>query len=579
MLRATMIMCLTLLLLTGVHALAQPKPKDHPKKVHVTPQGRLYMPHGADIYLRLALSPTDNAESYLLLNKASLDKGGAPQPFHYEGHGEHSVLHPRKNWNERSSKIPALTDVFLVNVDAVAPDTNASATEARHVVNNRRTIFGKPITLSLITSDEDSGVDQTYYSIDSQPFAPYSTGLSFSSDSNFTVSYYAVDNVGNAAKVVKNLYAIDLTPPTTTHSVARFVLNDILSPRAVIAIRSRDVKAGVAVVYHKIDGSKDTKHVLGNPLRVDKLKEGDHVLVYRATDRVGNAEAPTTYRFYLDRTPPKVNHTIQGYQHKGDRLYVSERTRFQMTATDNKAGVKETRYKLNGKKSVLYTSPFGLSKPKRDHTIVYFALDGVENRSGMTEIKVTLDVKPPQADLKFGGEHYLNRSIHYVTSATDIGLTVKDDLSGVQSYNFVLDRIGLVASTKTFRIDKEGAHDLVYFATDNVNNRSPDRSANIFVDNTPPEIFAHFSVASIGAPARSDGSGGAYPLKTLLYLAATDKHAGVRKITYKINQDQASKYERAIRLTEPGQYTVAVTSVDNVGNTSRRSIAFDIRAE
>ncbi|MCH8841700.1 MAG: hypothetical protein IID61_01875 [SAR324 cluster bacterium] len=578
MIRATMIMCLTLLLLTGVHALAQPK-QDHPKKVYVTPQGRLYLPHGADIYLRLALSPANNAESFLLLNKATLDKGGAPQPFHYEGHGEHSLLHPRKNWNEQSSKIPALTDVFLVNVDAIAPDTKASATEARHVVNNRRTIFGKPVTLSLVTSDADSGVDQTYYSIDSRPFAPYRSGLDFSIDSNFTVSFYAVDNVGNAAKVVKKLYAIDLTPPTTTHSIERYVLRDILSPRAVIDIQSRDVKAGVAVVYQKIDGSKDTKYVMGKPLKVDKLEEGDHVLVYHATDRVGNAESSTTYRFYLDRTPPKVVHAIQGDQHKGDRLYVSERTRFQMTATDNKAGVKETRYKLNGKKSVLYTSPFGLSKRKRDHTIVYFAFDGVENRSDMTEFKVTLDVKPPQADLKFGGEHYFNRSIHYVTSATDIGLTVKDDLSGVQSYNFVLDRIALAAMTQTFRIDKEGAHDLVYFATDNVNNRTPDHPAKIFVDNTAPEIFAHFSVASIGAPARADGSGGAYPLKTLLYLAATDLHAGVREITYKINKDKANKYEKAIRLTEPGQYTVAVTSVDNVGNTSRRSIKFDIRAE
>lgn len=573
------VLVLALLVSVGFQAFGQPTPLEHPKKLFIKNEGRIYIPHQTQIYLRFTLSPDDGAKSYLLLSKDALEKGGGPLPFQLEGHGEHSIYHPREHWSKRKKSIPRTTDVFLVNVDNRAPVTKLGLPDVLRVKRGRRIIFGGPVSISVSAVDGDSGLQETYASVDEQPYAPYGEPFSFNDDSFFSVNYYAVDNVGNASKARTRRFAIDLTPPESIHTVKRYMHGDVLSPKARVRFSSKDEKAGVKTIFYKMDAGENTVYNRKRPVRVNKLDDGQHTLSYYAIDRVGNEETAKIYNFYLDRTPPEASHAIEGDQYQGQRLYVSARTRFALTATDNRAGVKSIRYRLNKRKRQDYSKPFGLPKGRVKYRVSYFAVDNVANVGKTTAFNVVLDEKPPKAKLKFEGEHFFSRKIHWVNSSTMIGWKVTDNLSGVQSYTFLLDGVAKPSNDEPFTIEKEGQHDLQFFATDNVNNKSPDKSTAIFVDMTPPEIFVHFSVKSIDGKVTATDSGGSYPRKSYLYLAATDVHAGVRSIEYKLDDRKTRNYRAPLRLRKTGERTITVTSVDNVGNVSTRTVTFTVTPE
>ena len=66
----------------------------------------------------------------------------------------------------------------------------------------------------------------------------------------------------------------------------------------------------------------------------------------------------------------------------------------------------------------------------------------------------------------------------------------------------------------------EGRRLVRYWSTDQVNNRELDRALVLITDNTPPQIFANFSLAKT-ATASADGLP-VYRRLTSLFLGATD---------------------------------------------------------
>lgn len=562
----------------GFQAFGAPTPAEHPKKLFIK-DSRIFLPHPSQVYLRLTLTPEDNAPTYLLLSKSALEKGGEALPFNFEGHGDHTVLHPRTARAEKRKMGAKSTDVFPIMVDAKAPVIKLSFSDVRKVVRAKRTIFGKPVSITVSAEDGDSGLEALFASADENPFAPYNAPLSFDQDSFFSVNYYAVDNVGNASKPRARLFAIDLTPPETTHTARGLMSGDVLSPKARVGFSSKDEKAGVASISYKLDSGENTVYNRKKPVLVNKLDDGEHSLTYFAVDRVGNEEEPKVYKFYLDRIPPEVSHTIEGDQYQAKQLYVSGRSRISMTATDNRAGVLAIRYRLNKGKNRNYAEPFGLPKKGVNYNVAYHAVDKVQNTSKTTAFNVVLDIHPPAWKLKFEGEHYFSRKTHWVNSSTKIGAVVKDKLSGVKSYSYVLDQDNKLPTTEPFTIEKEGEHVLRILAMDNVNNETPERNTVIFVDMTPPEIFVHFSVKSIDGNVTTEEASGSFPRKSKLYLAATDIHAGVRKIDYKLDDGKTQLYRGPLRLTKTGNRTITVTSVDNVGNASSKTTSFTVTRE
>jgi hypothetical protein len=540
-----------------------------PGPIYVSPDGMIYVKHGQPIYLRLAVSPDKNAPSHLLNSDAGREEKTGPKPFYFEGHGEHTLLHPKDHKNIQKRRAE---HNFRVFDDSVSPTTIITITDAPRAITGKRIIYGKPVTLTLTSKDADAGLFGTFYSLDGLAEQNYLSPLDFTIEKDYDLKLYAVDNVGNRSKLETHYYALDFTPPKTSHDIIGPHVGDILSPKSSIRLKSYDEKAGVKIIRYRFKGKKEVyKKIL---LNMKGLEDGPHELVYAAEDRVENAEKNFTYSFYLDTIPPETRYFIIGDRYRKDKtLFVSGRTMVDLTATDNKAGVRRIRYYVGKDRSgTIFTEPFGFPKKNGKTAFSYAASDNVINISQKTTHEVTVDITAPKVKPVFDGEHYFSRKTHYIRKTTQVSFSIKDNLSGVKGMSYKVDQELPVSENKPFSIGISGLHHVTYSAVDNVNNEAGEENMRLFVDEIPPQIFHHFSVE----PNVPDEA--IYPPKMLLYLASTDELAGIRKITYSINGGKKKNYvSAALAFNKTGKYSVTVESVDNVGNIAMRTINFQVR--
>jgi len=548
------------------------QPNGQPGNIYVSPEGKLFVKSKTPIYLRLAVSPDENAGSYLLRNQASQDVGQAPGPFHFEGHGTHTIKHmadhrvPQKN---------ADNHVFYVHDDGKAPKSKISVTKAPWVYNGNVNIYGKPVSITLEFYDADSGVFAGLYGLNSDTFSRYAAPLSLETEGDYKLQYYALDNVSNQSKNRVRYYALDFTPPETQVKIVGGHLpqegEDILSPKSKIVLESHDKKAGVKQVRYRFKGKREIFDKQ-KPLTMDGLPDGSHKLIFAAEDRVQNQEANHTFSFYLDSIPPVAMDELVGDQYtKGKNQYVSGRTSVRLTATDNKAGVKHIRYYFNDKNSAIYSAPFNFPPKNGKAGYSYKAVDNVLNIGSLTTKEVIVDISAPKIDPRFIGEHYFSRQTHYVRLSTKIDLPTTDNLSGVKGVQYKIGETPSVFNPGPFSLSTEGEHVVGYQAVDNVNNETEEYTMKLFVDEKAPEIYHHFSVNPTD-PARQT-----YPLKSLLYLAATDIQAGIRNIFYSINGAQETPYKKPLSFKTKQSYSIKIRAIDNVGNVSTDKVEFEIQ--
>ena len=563
------IFCVGLVLFLPALLFAQAD-QEKPKPVYLSPDGKLFVKSNQPIYLRLSTSKADNSPSFLLRSDSSVKEADV-LPFEFEGDGRHTIRHMAYHRTPQKNK-----DNHLFNVydDGKAPKTKISVTKAPWVYNGNVNIYGKPVSITLTTTDKGSGVFASYFALNSEAFSSYTSAIVLDQEMDYTLKFYAVDNVGNESKSRMRLYSLDFTPPTTTHKIigghTMVGSEDVLSPRSKISLKSRDLKAGVKEIRYRF---KDKKGVYKKSLLTMKgLKDGVHSVVYAAEDRVENAEANVTFTFYLDSIPPVVSHDLLGDQYqKGKKTFVSGRTTVELTGTDNKAGLRRIRYFLPKAKAKTYNSPFGFPQRNGAYTYSFAASDNVLNVSKTIKNTVTIDVSAPKVRPKFSGEHYFSRKTHYVRLATEISLPTTDNLSGVQDVKYSVDGTSDISYTTPFLLSTEGEHSLSYSATDNVNNTSGEETIALFVDEKAPEIYTHFSVN----PTVPDQD--VYPLKSLLYPAATDKQSGIRDIFYSINGGAEIKFKNPLSFKRRMAYKVMIKAIDNVGNISTSEVEFSIK--
>ncbi len=542
---------------------------NQPGRIFFSPEGKLYVKSKTPIYLRLAISADDNAQSYILKNQASTDQ--STESFKFEGHGPHTIRHaadhriPQKNKDNH---------IFRVYDDGKSPRSKVSVTKAPWVYNGNVNIYGKPVKITLAFSDADSGVFGGYFSLNSDSFVRYAMPLTLDEEIDYKLQYYALDNVSNQSRLRTRLYSLDFTPPeTNTRIIGPHLakdMEDILSPKSKIALVSRDMKAGVKQIRYRFKGKRGIYKK--KALTMGDLKDGNHKLVYAAEDRVKNQESNLTFTFYLDSTPPVVMDNLVGDQYlKGKVQYVSGRTTVELTATDNKAGVRRIRYYINKKKSSIYAVPFNFPQKNGNASYSYKASDNVVNISRSVTKKVVVDISPPKVKPRFKGEYYFSRKTHYIRLSTEIDLPTTDNLSGVRGVMYKIDDTPVIISPGPFTLTSEGPHVLGYQAIDYVNNETEEKKINLYVDEKAPEIFHHFSVNA------TDASQQIYPPKSLLYLAATDKQAGVRNIYYSINDSDYIKYRKPLSFKKKRSYFIKIKAIDNVGNTSTSEVDFEIQ--
>ncbi|MCS7004308.1 MAG: hypothetical protein NZM38_03165 [Cytophagales bacterium] len=561
---------LTFLLLFNL--LIAQTPKEHPKGSYVDSLNRYYQQ--ADLPLYVYFSHTPDGPPIKVSPDDSPLKKNELRPIYLDGHGKHFIRH--------FDDLHQNTENYVVYADGIAPVSSISHLNAPVFVKGTTTYFGKGLRIRLQTKDEMSGVNQLYVSVTGEEYAPYKGEFDMQTEGEQNIQFYAVDNVGNAEKPKSSKFIVDLSAPKTYYNIVGIAQGYIISTSTKIYLTPTDSISGVARTYYKLNDEPEKLYTGGN-INFSYLPDGEHTLYWYSIDNVQNQEEMQSYKFYLDKTAPIMSADVLGDKFiVNDRVYFSGRTKLKLTAVDNKSGIKEVLYSIDGGEYQTYTEPFYLPNKAGLHVVRYYALDNMSNEGAGNRYSryeeyrhnvstVYVDLTGPTMGHLYNGPKFQKGDTIFINSLTKIRLIAEDPESGLQKITYSInDQQEETLYSEPFSIPQSGLYKIDYFGYDNVNNRNIDKFMFI-VDNDGPEIYHHFSIK----PNRQENGVDVFPAYTNLYLAATDWMVGCENIRYSINGGKEQIYNGIIFGFEKGkEYTIMVSAVDKLGNRTSKEIKF-----
>lgn len=526
--------------------------------------------HNLELPAFLSISASEEEEPTLLSLKDSPKQSNPMLPFYFKAHGK-QVLH--YYGNEQTKQVIA---DFVVYVDGKSPKTIANFKYAPRFVSSSKVFFGKGLAVQISASDDLSGVNETYVSMNFADFSPSEGDIPLFDEGEFTLQYLSSDNVGNLENPNKRVFTIDVTPPSTYHNVVGVAENNVISAKTKIYLTVEDNLSGVHKTYYQIDEGLKKLYTKGI-IPISQLEDGEHTITYYSVDNVLNVEEVKTYSFYLDKTSPIMTADVLGDRFiVNDKVYFSGRTKLKLTAVDNKSGVKEVLYSVDGAPYQKYEDPFYMPSKAGIHSIKYFALDNMVNQGvGDSKTKyeeythnssvVYVDLTGPTLTHSFIGPKFKRGNNVYISSATRIKLTAFDPESGLQKITYSLDGgQNEVLYTEAFGFDQDISGQIEFYAYDNVNNRNVG-NVRFLVDNTGPELFYKYSVQ-----ANKDEEGNdVYPSYLSLFIGASDSKTGSDQIFYSINEGAEKPYTGIISGFKKNEiYKIRLRALDKLGNES-----------
>ena len=547
---------------------------NHEKKIYKN-EGKVYVNKALPLYLSISSSPDGS-------NGEVLD-GKEPEysnPMYLDSEGYNTIRTPWKVDPETKKVVyPKEEIIFELYADSKSPVTKISYGGVK-LSDLEKKMALTATTITLSASDEISGTNSIYYSLDGASFQKYTGPIPVNEEKAYTLTYYAVDNVGNVEGKKNASLHVDNTAPITTMKIEGDLSENIVSARSSINLEANDNISGVSKIFYTIDDGRTYEY--SSPISISALSEGEHTITYFAVDAVDNNEEKKTYTFYLDKSPPRVIDEIIGNTFIANgKEYYSGRTKLKLVAMDNKAGVKEILYSINGGEFKLYEAPFYLTEAGNLNVEV-LATDKVNNRvrsqefSDKNNLLNYVDLSGPSLSYDIVGPSFTLKDTVYITKETTISLRGTDKDSGFKEIDYQVDDGTVETYSEPFKIENEGLHTVTYNGYDNLSNSSTE-SILCIVDNSGPVVYNRFSIDSNKSKMIDGESVDVYPPHVLLFLSSTDGHAGLDKISYQVNGGAMQPYRSLIEnFKKDTLYEINVLVVDKLGNENQQEIRFYI---
>lgn len=571
------IVLLGLFIFMGMGVLAQNRPK-HENKVYRAPNGRLYIQKSMPIYVRMATSPADNAETFLLQSEATKKYAN---PMYLDAEGYNTFRSPSQvDTITKKAVLPPQDIIFEIYADGDAP---ISALHFDHagLHNTKGKTYSKGATLVTLTAtDQLSGTENIYYAVDSADFKPYTAPIGLDSEKEYVIQYYAVDNVGNVELEKRMVVVTDFSKPNITYTIHGDYFENTLSGKAGIHLAAEDGHgSGIAKIIYKMDDGNERPYIA--PINNAYFEQGEHTLVFYAVDQVNNRSDDQVFEFYIDKTPPTVMQEITGKSFVANgREYSSGRSQLEITAIDNKAGIKEIFYSINNGPYKPYEKPVILANTSGTVRVKSYAADNVKNigynadrddRSG-GKLPSYVDLSGPAISHHLIGPTFTYHDSVYISSKTKIAMMITDKESGANHIEYTLNGGEPVTYAAAFTIAEEGVKNIQYTGFDNVDNTTPGKM-QVTIDNTGPEIFFHYSTPMLSVENNTES----YPAFVTLFVSATDQLTGFDHMTYVLNNQPAKAFTGLIPSFQKGNNKLVVKAFDKLGNPSEKIIEFICR--
>ncbi|MCX5309582.1 glycosyl hydrolase [Streptomyces sp. NBC_00154] len=188
--------------------------------------------------------------------------------------------------------------------DTTPPDTSATVSGTKDSAGN----YVSSATVTVTASDADSGVAGIEYALDGASYSNYTAPVAVNSVGRHTLTYRATDKAGNTSPTKSVDFTVvaappeDRTPPQVSASVSG-TKNDSgdYVGSATVTVTASDTGSGVAGIEYSLDGGPYLQY--SAPVVIDRA--GNHILLYRATDKAGNTATPQSLSLTIvDSKPP-----------------------------------------------------------------------------------------------------------------------------------------------------------------------------------------------------------------------------------------------------------------------------------
>ncbi len=236
-------------------------------------------------------------------------------------------------------------------------------------------------------------------------------------------------------------------------------------------------------------------------------------------------------------------------------------------------------FSINRSEFQLYEKPVYLPKNPGALDIKTYAIDNVNNKSTGAQSRNArnvsyMDLTGPTLTYRFSGPLFKTRDTVFINQETKISLAAKDVESGFKLIEYSINNEENIIYDAPFSIAEEGSYQINFTGYDNVDN-SNSNNLKVFVDNTGPEIFSHFSILPINKKRIGDKIIDIYPGYVVLFLSSTDKYIGYDNMYYSINNKSEKLYAGLIENFDQGKdYILKVRALDKLGNQTDRVIEF-----
>lgn len=175
---------------------------------------------------------------------------------------------------------PEMVESISIMIDLTDPSTSASVSGT--VGEDGWYTSAASVTLSASDAALESGVDNTVYSIDSEPWVTYAgSSVSLAIDGVYVIEFESEDVAGRDEDTKSVTVKVDLNAPVTS-AVAHM---------SVVNITADDNVSGVNVTMYRIDGGDWVVYVGGE---VELEGAGNHTVEYYSIDNAGNVEEVKT---------------------------------------------------------------------------------------------------------------------------------------------------------------------------------------------------------------------------------------------------------------------------------------------
>ncbi|MGE6487480.1 OmpL47-type beta-barrel domain-containing protein [Paenisporosarcina sp. NPDC076898] len=457
----------------------------------------------------VTLSATDNetgvANTYYSVNDSEFLEGNL---FEIEREGIHKVsfYSVDKVGNKES------VQTSYVKIDQTAPETMMSGIPVWST---------QPVDVTLTTFDGQSGIANTYYSINGSEYLAGTTFTLYQEGIN-EVSFYSVDQAGNKEKVQTFELKIDKNAPhTSLNEVSKWIMDSM-----TVELTSKDDLSGISKTYYSVNGSEFLE---GTSLVI--TDEGINKVSFYSEDNAGNKEEVKTKEVKIDRTAPETISNVTGEWHSD--LMV------ELIAKDNESGISATYYSLNGSEYVKGSS-FTVGSDGI-YEISFYSVDEAGNKEDAKTQEVKIDQSAPKTTSNVMDDWQQGFTVE---------LTTLDDLSGVSATYYSVNGSEFKDGTN-FTLTEQGINKISYYSVDKAGNKEDTKTEEVRIDQSAPET---------GSNVTAD-----WNKEFTVELISKDELSGVSKTYYSVNGTEFVK-GKTITVNEEGIHEISFYSVDNAGN-------------